>query len=383
NQLVMDDTDQQGRVQFASTQATSQLNLGHIIHQGDDYRGSFRGRGMELRTDSYGAVRGLKGVLLSSYAVSAGEPLADVTAASALLKQQKQLADTLSQAAKTHLTVPLAAHEGVSKANASTLTDAAAPIDALSKSLGATVSSTDYSAANPSEGAGKDGDAPHTANALLTIAGRAGIATIAGQSLHLAAGQTLTIGSGKHINLAVANQLRLHAGQAIGILAGAHKADGIGLNFIASKGAIDVQAQHDTLALRSKNDLKLVSANASVELAAKKTVHLAVSGGAFLTIEGGNITFGCPGKITVHAGNHKFLGGTHLSREMNAWDTPKFDEELALRWPYDQSPIANRKFELTRADGAKMQGMTDANGRTGLQKSLLLEGVVLKLLPEA
>ncbi|MEO7066251.1 MAG: type VI secretion system Vgr family protein, partial [Rhodanobacter sp.] len=42
NQLVMDDTDQQGRVQFASTQATSQLNLGHIIHQGDDYRGSFR-----------------------------------------------------------------------------------------------------------------------------------------------------------------------------------------------------------------------------------------------------------------------------------------------------------------------------------------------------
>ncbi|WP_200949052.1 type VI secretion system Vgr family protein, partial [Frateuria sp. Soil773] len=27
--------------------ATSQLNLGHLIHQADNYRGSFRGQGFE------------------------------------------------------------------------------------------------------------------------------------------------------------------------------------------------------------------------------------------------------------------------------------------------------------------------------------------------
>ncbi|MEO7067368.1 MAG: DUF2345 domain-containing protein [Rhodanobacter sp.] len=276
--------------------------------------------------------------------------------------------------------MPLAAHEGVSKANASTLNDAAAPIGALGKSLGATVSSTDYSAATPSEGAGGAGDVPHSANALLTIAGRAGIATIAGQSLHLAAGQTLTLGSGQHINLAVANQLRLHAGQAIGILAGAQKANGIGLNFIASKGAIDVQAQHDTLALRSKNDLKLVSANAAVELAAKKTVHLAVSGGAFLTIEGGNITFGCPGKLTVHAGNHKFVGAAHLSREMNGWGEAKFDEKIRITLRDGKTPAQNYRYEYVRADGAKIQGVTDGDGWATLQKGLGMESLSIRLL---
>jgi len=35
------------RLQLATTQAYSQLNLGHLIHQADNYRGSFRGEGFE------------------------------------------------------------------------------------------------------------------------------------------------------------------------------------------------------------------------------------------------------------------------------------------------------------------------------------------------
>ena len=57
NQLVFDDSDSQLRVQLASTQHASQLNLGHLIHQADNHRGSFRGTGFELRTDAYGTVR--------------------------------------------------------------------------------------------------------------------------------------------------------------------------------------------------------------------------------------------------------------------------------------------------------------------------------------
>ena len=68
---------------------------------------------------------------------------------------------------------------------------------------------------------------------------------------------------------------------------------------------------------------------------------------------------------------------------MNSWTSPKFDEELVLKWPYDDSPVANRRFVLMRADGAKIHGTTDANGRTGLQKSLLMEALELRLEPEA
>jgi uncharacterized protein involved in type VI secretion and phage assembly len=57
NQLLFDDTDAQGRVQLRSTHAASELSLGHLIHSADNYRGSLRGQGAELRTDAYGAVR--------------------------------------------------------------------------------------------------------------------------------------------------------------------------------------------------------------------------------------------------------------------------------------------------------------------------------------
>lgn len=45
NQLLFDDTDQQGRLQLKTTQAATELNLGHLIHSADNARGSFRGLG--------------------------------------------------------------------------------------------------------------------------------------------------------------------------------------------------------------------------------------------------------------------------------------------------------------------------------------------------
>lgn len=323
NQLVMDDTDQQGRLQFATSQAATQLNLGNLVHQADNYRGSFRGRGMELRSDSYGAVRGGSGVLLSTYAMSGNAPAGDAAAASALLKQQSQLSQVLSQAATTHTTVPLSTHEGVMQANASQLNPQAAPLDAMQKSADSVVGGDSFQAAEPVEGAGKDGDVPHSADALLTMAGRGGISAIAGQSLHMAANETLALGSGQDTNLAVANQLRIHSGQAIGWLAGAQKANGVGLDLISGKGPLSVQAQHDALGLHSKGDLTLVSANAAVEITAKQTVHLAVSGGAHMTISGGKIVFGCPGKITAYAANHQFVGPAQLNPKFPQPGDPK------------------------------------------------------------
>lgn len=362
NQLVFDDTNSRGRVQFATTQAATQLNLGHLIHQADNYRGSFRGIGMELRSDGYGVVRGSKGVLLTTYSLSQTEPAADVTAVGALLGQHAQLAEAMSQAAATHQTVPLAGHEGVAKANASQLSPKAAPLKALRQSAADTVSAEDFSVAAPDKGADS---VPHSADAITTVAGRGGIGTISGQSLHVAAGETLNLGSGQHTNIAVGNQLRLHAAQAIGVLAGAQKADGVGLNLIAGKGALDVQAQHDTLALRSKNDLKLISANAAVELAAKKTVHLAVSGGAFLTIEGGNLTFGCPGKLAVHAGNHKLVGGTNLEMAQDSTaDSKLYSEQFVLRDKKTDEPLPFTPYRIEQSDGEVFEGVSDAHGQT-------------------
>lgn len=59
-----------------------------------------------------------------------------------------------------------------------------------------------------------------------------------------------------------------------------------------------------------------------------------------------------------------------------------YDEEYVLRWPYDNAPVKNRKFEVLRHDGGKIRGQTDAEGRTGLLKGVFTENVRLRILPE-
>jgi type VI secretion system secreted protein VgrG len=48
NQLVLDDTPNQLRTQLHSTQHQTWLQMGHLLHQADNHRGSFRGLGFEL-----------------------------------------------------------------------------------------------------------------------------------------------------------------------------------------------------------------------------------------------------------------------------------------------------------------------------------------------
>lgn len=311
NQLVFDDSDQQGRVQMATTQAHTQLNLGHLIHQAGNYRGSFRGLGFELRTDAYGSIRAANGLLVSTYAIDPQTPAGDAVAAQALLQQQRDLAERFDLAAQIHQTVPLAAHRGVQKANQSLLIDDQSPLQALHTSLNTTVTSEQLAQAIDEAAQRNPHHAiPHSGDALLTLSARDSIAKIAGQSLQWTAGETLTLGSGYDTHMATGGSLRMHSGQAIGYLAGAQKAEGIGLAMIASAGPVDVQAQRGDINLSAQDELKIISIDAEAEMAAGTTLHLAVDGGASLTMEGGNITFACPGTIKVYASKKSFTGPT-------------------------------------------------------------------------
>jgi len=389
NRLVFDDSDGQLRLQLASTQAATQLNLGHLIHQADNYRGSFRGEGFELRSDAWGAVRAERGLWVSAYSLAQEAPTGEQVAAVALLQQSVQLAQTFSQAAITHLTVPLAAHAGIHPTNASSLDPAKSPLQALLASARATVAATSWEEAHsPSSDTNEapvgDDHLPHTGAALIGLAAPAGIGLVAGQQLIWSAAETLTLSSGQASNLAIAGDLRLHTGQAIGVLAAAVEGqqETTTLSLAAGEGELDLQSQGDQLRLQSREQLKLVSANAQLEMAAGKTIHLATAGGASLTIEGGNITFACPGAITVHAGKKSFLGPTQLSREMNSWSETKFDEGFELRDPAGDL-IRNMPYKLTRADGAIIRGITDADGRIPVQKGLGLERVVIEILQQS
>ena len=305
NQLVFDDSDEQLRTQLATTQQHSQLNLGHLVYQQDNRRGSFRGQGFELRTDGHAAVRGQAGLLLTTYRDAASGkavPTGDNAAGIALLKQGKALTASLGQGAATHQTAALATAQGDD-----------APLTSQTKAAAGMVDGKALDAARQDARAGNtttQGKVPHQGEAMAHLAGRAGLVMVAGQDLQLTNGESIALGSGQDTNLAVGRQARMHAGQAIGVAAGLSKAgdNNIGLQLTAGQDNIDVQAQHDVLRLMAEQDLKLVSANLHVDFAAAKRIRIATAGGASITLENGNITVECPGPITYKTMQRTFAG---------------------------------------------------------------------------
>ena len=382
NQLVFDDSDGQLRVQFATTHATSQFNAGHLLHQADNFRGSFRGQGWELRTDAYGALRARSGLWVSTYAIDAADPAGEPTPATALLKQAVQLVQTFDEAASTHHTVGYSSHRGIGSDQRSKLVADTPPVKGLLASMQAQVPGDGYEAAREAAAqrspAVADGHLPHSGDALVGFAAKAGLGLVAGQSLQWLAGETLTLASGGDTSWAISGDLRVHTGQAIGLLAGATKGDG--LRLIAGKGPVDAQARQGQLRLRARDQLRLVSATAAVELAAGKRVVLKTAGGASLVIEGGGMTWACPGEIRVHASNYRFDGPAQLSREMNTWPETDFNQRHVLRHRRTGEPLRNMPVEITRGDGARMRVTTDGDGRLPLQQGLSLEEVVIKVL---
>ena len=399
NQLLFDDTDAQGRVQLKSSHASTELNLGHLIHTADNYRGSFRGSGIELRSDAYGAIRAGAGLLITSYKMSHNavgrDPAGDNAPAIAMLKQAVTMAETFSGAAATHQTVVLATHAGATKPNESALDDKAAPIKALFIAASGMVgnASMDVAKADGSKKNIEPGDdkLPHATDAIIAIAAKAGLGVNAGQSLQLANGETVTLMSGQDSQFITGGQMRVHSGQAIGVLGGAMKPgeNDIGLQMIAATGAIDIQAQSDTLKIQARDDVNVISANAHIDWAAAKSISLSTAGGANITIAGGNITVQCPGKLLIHAGKKSFIGPERLNYPKpklptsSLPDVPlKFDmlltdmpgpEGLPMRHINWQIVEAGSEGEARQARKCLISGESGDEGKVGLTSSQELQ----------
>ncbi|WP_292933024.1 type VI secretion system Vgr family protein [Noviherbaspirillum sp.] len=364
NQLVFDDSSGRLRTKLATDTAATQLNLGHLIHQADNYRGSFRGTGWELRTDAYGAIRAGKGILISTYVGSTPdgqpEPAGDNAPGIALLKQAQGFAQTFNQAAATHQTVQFILVKGGALNGAtsqSQLDDKQAPIDAMLNKISGIVDARDGSI----DGHGEK--VPHMRAPLVVVTAQAGIGVAASDGMHVAAGEVAHLASGRDMQLAVGDTLTLHSGQAIGLLAGAVSAgeDNTGIKLYAGQGDVELQAQSDEIRLAAKELVKLASVSSHVDFAAAKNITLCTEGGASVTIEGGNITFACPGTISIKGASKSFAGPTRMN--------PQLPELPASDLPH------TRKFVLQGLDGVPIEGANvvvfDASEKTKKWSSVI------------
>ncbi|WP_258010356.1 type VI secretion system Vgr family protein [Stenotrophomonas maltophilia] len=326
NHLLFDDSNQQLRAQLASSQQASQLTLGHLRHQADNYVGSVRGTGFELRSDAWGAVRATAGVWFTAYGHRSSAPAGEAVQPSALLAQLQTLGERFTQAARTHVTSPLAMQEGARGVMRSRIVQKQAPLAAMSAAARTVVAGTQYQAgvAEAPQHATEAGEdrIPHSGAPLLGVSAPDGVVQVAGQGMMWGSGEALLLASGSHSDATVMGQARLHASQSLGLLASAAK-QGSGpasaLSVVSGIGALDVQAQSDSIRMQSRSGLRGASAQAHIELAAGKTLHIATSGGASITVADGQIVVNAPGSIAVHAQRKSFLGPSDHKSELPSW----------------------------------------------------------------
>ena len=316
SQLVFDDTTGRLRTKLSTDTAATQLNLGHLIHQADNYRGRFRGTGWEVRTDAYGALRAAKGLVMTTYYGNAPggqpEPAGDNTPGIALMKQAKGFADTFNRAIRMHQTVQFILVKGQShngETSQSRIDKELAPLDAMLKALSGLVDAQDGSI----DSHGKK--IPHMHQPLVVVTAQPGIGVAAADGVHVAAGEVAHVASGRDAQLAASDTLSVHSGQAIGLLAGAVSAgdDGAGIKLYAGQGDVELQAQSDELILAAQELIKLISADSHIDLAAAKSIELCTEGGASVMIEGGNITFAAPGTISINGASKRFTGPARMN----------------------------------------------------------------------
>lgn len=314
NQLIFDDTPGEPRISLGSTEYASTLQLGHLKQQQDNARLKDRGHGAELATRAAAAVRAGSGLLISADArPGARGAHLDSTEPIALTEEAHDLATALADVA--------------AKQNAALAGDPAAPdlpasaaLQAAVKVMGATVTAGPVAAtptSDPGTGgfkaiAGGEGTVPAWSAPRLHYSAPGGIAQLTPASAILVAGKTLSLSAGQDIGLVAQGNHCLAVKDGLVLFtvgrAGGNKPNqetGIALH--AASGKVSVQAQSGQLRAAADKTLTVASTTASVQARAK-THLLATAGGAYLKIEGGNISLHAPGPVKLKASMKNLTG---------------------------------------------------------------------------
>lgn len=334
NKIRLDDTRGKEHVKISTEYGgKSQLNLGHLV----DSERNQRGEGVELRTDSYGAIRAAKGIMLTteSQPRAQGKQL-DMTAAVTELEKALSLAKTLQQCAAT---------AGVSVVDSGRQ-------QKLSQTL------------NQLKGAG-----------LLTYAGE-GQAHVTPASLQLSAGEDLVATTGNNASVNVVKAFSLAVGEKLALFARQ-----LGIQMIAGAGDITTQAQRGAMHMLSQQDFTLTSTNGKLNISAQQGIQLTCGGGGIRINADGSVEIFSPTGVDIKGPNFAYKGPESVQTQMPAFNKGAFKHRYRLHAPDDPEQILTKqKFRVKSAAGDVVEGETDSEGCSPLLDATDLDTWTLELL---
>jgi len=377
NQWQLDDTQGQVRMRLATSSAATQLNLGYLIHQtpSSASRGAYRGSGFELRTDAWAVVRGGEGVLLTTAARAAqgaGVKSTQMDSFEALqsLKAAQELAQAIGEAATAQNAL-------TSKDAATAHKDFISLLDPKDKgkhagavngqqAAKATPGSRSLDASKPVEKFGSP---------LVVMDSAASINWATPASTVLFAGQHLRWVSQGDVQMTAAHTVSSVAANAASFFT--HSG---GIQAFAANGPVSLQAHTDQLEIVADKSVTVISVNDSIEIKANQKIVLQ-AGQSSITLEGGDITFACPGNFTVKGGQHLFDTGATVEADLSPLPSilsyvsrpntkarliDVFDEKIIYK-DTDKEPILNLPVHVAnKADEA--QKVVDRSTPDGVER---------------
>ncbi|MEG1117511.1 MAG: DUF2345 domain-containing protein, partial [Janthinobacterium sp.] len=155
-----------------------------------------------------------------------------------------------------------------------------------------------------------------------------------------------------------------------------------GVQAIAGNGPVSLQAHTGQLEILADKAITVISVNDVIDIKANQKITLQ-AGQSSITLEGGNITFTCPGSFTVKGGQHVFNGGASAAGALPALPDTRiklFDEGFVLKDRDTGEPMPRQPYRIKREDGSFESGMTDEKGLTHVIAAAAAEALVIELL---
>lgn len=314
NQLIFDDTPGEGRLELATTEYRSHLQLGHLKEQQDNARKKHRGHGGELATQASLAVRAGNGLLITADArPNASSTQLDSREAIAGLETAQSLTDSLADLAR--------------KQNAGLQNEAGElPV---SQSLQHTLEVLNATTSQGAKASGKGeikttqggtGTIPAWSEPRLQTSAPAGLAQLTPNHHVLVSGKTTSIASSQDSQIVSQGNVSLSVKDGLALFTQGKSKNQkkpnqeTGTHLHAASGQVSLQAQSGKLIAAADKKVTIASTHASLNASAKKHL-LATAQGAYLKIEGGNIEVHAPGKVLFKASKKVWTGPGSASPE--------------------------------------------------------------------
>ncbi len=318
NALIFDDTPQQAGTRLLTTQYSTALNLGRLKQQSDNRRQANRGHGAELTTEAYGVLRS-NGMLLSADArPNAGSTQMDSREAIAQLTQAKELTKTLADTAQKHN----------AKLDGEAAPDKLPAVDQMGKTEESLKATDNRGGQGQSSGGqfvatgGGTGTVPAWTSPLLVFSAPAGISAFTPVDVVMSAGLTLTLSSGQDVNLVAQENISIAVENGIVIFTYGKASNSgkpnqeTGIKLHAATGSVSMQSQTNETRITADKKITFASTTQSLTVAAPNHI-LMTAGGAFLKLEGGNITMAAPGSIELHGSQKNLCGPASASASLS------------------------------------------------------------------